>query len=155
VGSKAHCRPARTVRLRLEDGKSFEREVPRLPIVLPNGWITVFAGEEVHVEVTVRQGAIKSARAVPKVTRRTAPVSFRLRQQPGRVDSELVVTNGLPHHLKYTLGTMLPAGGKVVPTSSCAVQAGLTAHENWAEPVFQLVIRDLRFLPDDAPLSCG
>ena len=155
VCAKAHCREARMVSLRLEDGKTFERDVPRLPIVLPNGWITVFAGEEIHVELTLAQGEIKSARAVPKVTRRNATISFRLRQQPGRADSELVVTNGLPQNLKYTLGSMLPTGGQVLPTPSCAVQAGLTAHENWAAPIFQLVIRDLRFLPTDAPLSCG
>lgn len=143
------------MRVRLEDGSVFEREVPRLPIVLPNGWITVFAGEEVHVELTTAQGAIKSVRAVPKVTRRSTTVSFRLRQVPGRAETELTVTNGLPRNLKYSVGMMLPTGGQVYPAPSCPVQPGLAGHETLAQPVFQLVIRDLRFLPLDAPLNCG
>jgi len=155
VCSKAHCRDARTVQVRQQDGTTFERAVPRLPIVLPNGWITVFAGEEVHIELTVAKGAIRSARAVAKVSGRANTVSFRLRQQAGRADTELVVTNRLPQHLKYTLGMMLPAGGPVRPAPSCPVQTGLTSHETWAEPVFQVVISDLRFLPEDAPLTCG
>lgn len=155
VCAKAHCRAARTVRLRLEDGKTFEKDVPRLPIVLPNGWITVYPGEEIHIEVTVKGDAIRSARAVQKVTRRSATVSFKLGQPAGRADSELTVTNGLAQNLKYSLAMMLPTGGKLLPSESCPVQPGVTAHETWSHPVFQLVIRDLRFLPADAPLNCG
>src|ERR1041385_989992 len=54
VCAKAHCRPARTVRLRQEDGTTFEKDVPRLPIVLPNGWITVYPDEEIHVELSIK-----------------------------------------------------------------------------------------------------
>src|SRR3954464_13379303 len=116
--AKAHCRPARTVRLRLEDGKAFEKEVPRLPIVLPNGWITVYPGEEVHIELAIKGDAIRSARAVAKVTRPSATVSFRLAQQPGRADTQLVVSNRLARNLKYSLDMMLPTGGRLYPTTS-------------------------------------
>jgi len=155
VCAKAHCRPARTVRLRQEDGTTFEKNVPRLPIVLPNGWITVYPGEEIHVELSIKGDVVRSARAVPKVTRPGSTVSFRLAQPPGRTDTQLVVTNRLPQNLKYTLDMMLPTGGRLHPTTSCPVQPGLTAHEQWPHPVFQVVIRDLRFLPVDAPLTCG
>lgn len=151
----AYCRPPRTVRVNLDDGGTFEREVPRLPIVLPNGWITIFAGEVIHVELTVEKGKVTAARAVPKVTNRNATITFRLRQQPGSAHSELTVTSRLPSNLKYNLGVMLPSGGDLRSSPSCAVQAGLTAHESWQEPVFQAVIRDLRLLAADAPLSCG
>ena len=154
VCAKAHCRSARMVRLRLEDGKTFEKEVPRLPIVLPNGWITVYPGEEVHIELAVKGDAIRSTRAVPKVTRPNSTLTFKLEQQPSGTDMQLTVTNRLPHNLKYRVDMMLPTGGQLLPTTSCPVQPGLTAHEAWTHPVFQLVIRDLRFLPEDTPLNC-
>lgn len=151
----AFCRPPRTVRVSLEDGSTFERAVPRLPIVLPNGWITIFAGEVIHVELTMEKGKVTSARAVPNVTKRNATITFRLRQQPGSAQSELTVTSRLPRNLKYNLSVMLPSGGEPRSSPSCPVQAGLTGHETWLQPVFQAVIRDLRLLADDAPLSCG
>ena len=154
VCSKAHCREARTVSLRLEDGSTFERAVPRLPIVLPNGWITVYPGEEIHVELIMARDAIKSARAVAKPVRRNATLTFKLSQQPGRADTVLTVSHGLPQNIKYSLGMMLPSGGQLYATTSCPVQPGLTTHETWAHPVFQVVVRDLRFLPEGAPLNC-
>lgn len=155
VCAKAHCRSARTVSLRLENGKTFERDVPRLPIVLPDGLITVFPGEEIHIELRIADGAIKSARAVPKVARRSSTVSFRLGQAPGHVASELTVTNGLPHNLKFTAVMMLPSTGRQLhPAATCPVQPGLSAHETWPQPVFQLVISNLRILPEDDPLNC-
>jgi len=154
VCSKAHCREARTVSVRLEDGSTFERAIPRLPIVLPNGWITLFPGEEVHIELTIARDAIKSARAVAKPVRRNATVTFKLSQQPGRAETLLAVTHALPQSLKYSMGMMLPSGGQLFATPSCPVAPGVTTHETWPHPVFQLVIRDLRFLPEGAPLTC-
>ena len=154
VCSKAHCREARTVSVRLEDGSTFERAVPRLPIVLPNGWITVYPGEEIHVELAMARDTVKSARAVAKPVRRNATVTFKLIQQPGRADMQLAVTHALPQNLKYSMGMMLPTGGQLFATPSCPVAPGVTTHETWPHPVFQLVIRDLRFLPEGAPLTC-
>jgi len=154
VCSKAHCREARNVSLRLEDGTTFERAVPRLPIVLPNGWITIYPGEEIHVELTVARDVIKSARAVAKPVRKSATVTFKLSQQPERADMQLAVTHALPQNLKYSMGMMLPSGGQIYATPSCPVPPGATAHETWPHPVFQLVIRDLRFLPEGASPNC-
>jgi len=154
VCSKAHCRPARTVSVRLEDGSNFERAVPRLPIVLPNGWITLYPGEEIHVELAVAGDAIKSARAVARPVRRNSTVTFKLSQRPGNADMQLAVTHALPQNLKYNMGMMLPTGGQLIATPSCPVPPGVTTHETWTHPVFQLVIRDLRFLPEGAPLTC-
>jgi hypothetical protein len=153
--SKAHCRPAQTVRLRREDGSTFERPVPRLPIVLPNGWITIFPGEEVHVELTVAGNAIRSARAVPKVVRPKTTLTFRLRQPPESTAMVLAVSHGLPQAIKYSVDLMLPAGGDMLPAASCPVQPEVITNETWPEPVFQLVIKDLRFLREGASLSCG
>jgi len=153
VCSKAHCREARTVSVRLEDGSTFERAIPRLPIVLPNGWITLYPGEEIHVELVTARDAIKSAHAVAKPVRRNATVTFKLVQQPGRTETQLAVTHALPQNLKYSMGMMLPTGGQFA-TPSCPVAPGVTTHETWPHPVFQLVIRDLRFLPEGAPLTC-
>jgi len=154
VCSKTYCRPARTVRLLREDGSMFEREVPRLPIVLPTGWITVYPGEEIHVELTLARGTIRSARAVAKVARPNSTLTFKLSQQPGRADMQLAVSHSLPQTLKYSLGMMLPSGGQVYATASCPVPPGLTTYETWPNPVFQLVIRDLRLLPEGTPLTC-
>jgi hypothetical protein len=61
----------------------------------------------------------------------------------------------MPLSLKYSVDLMLPAGGDLLPTSSCPAQPDLITSETWPQPVFQLVIKDLRLLPDGAPLSCG
>lgn len=153
--AKAYCRPARTVRLTREDGTTFEKDVPRLPIVLPNGWITLFAGEEIYIELVVANGVIKSWRAVPKPRRGIATLTFRLAQQPGKPDTELTVSHGLPQYLKFSLGQMLLTGGDVQATSSCPVQPGTVNHEHWQYPVFQAVISNVRLLPEGAALSCG
>lgn len=142
------------MRLRLEDGKTFEKEVPRLPVITRDGLITVFQGEEVHIELSVAGGAIKSMRAVPKVARPGSTLTFKLGQQPGRADTQLAVSNGLSQNVKYRLDMMLPTGGRLFATTSCPVPAGATTNETWVHPIFQLVIRDLRFLPVDAPLNC-
>jgi hypothetical protein len=151
--AKAYCRPARTVRVRLEDGSTFEKEVPRLPIVLPNGWITVFAGEQVHIELTADKGNL-AARAVPKVANPKTTVSFRLVQTEGAA-MRLAVSHNLPASLKYSLGLMLPTGSGLQASPSCAVAAGAVTNETWDYPVFQAVIVNLRFLPAGAALSCG
>lgn len=151
--AKTHCRPARTVRLRLEDGSSFEKDVPRLPIVLPNGWITLFAGEQVHIELTADRDAL-AARAVPKVVSPKSTVSFRLTQTDG-AGMRLAVSHNLPASLKFSLGMMLPSGGDLRGAPSCAVGAGVVSYETFPHPVFQLVIVNLRFLPEGAALSCG
>lgn len=153
VCSKAHCREARTVRVRREDGSTFEWNVPRLPIVTRDGLITVFAGEQVHVELTVDKDAL-AVRAVPKVVRPKSTVSFRLTQTDGTA-MRLTVSHNLPANLKYSLGLMLPAGGGLQTAPSCAAASGTVATETWPYPVFQVVITNLRFLPAGAPLSCG
>ena len=141
------------MRLRLEDGSAFEKEVPRLPIVLPNGWITLFAGEQVHIELTADRGNL-AARAVPKVVRPKSTVSFSLAQTDG-AGMKLAISHNLPAALKYSLGMMLPAGGEIQGAPSCAVAPGTVGYETWPHPVFQLVIVNLRFLPEGAALNCG
>lgn len=155
VCAKTYCREPRTVRLRREDGSSFETAVPRLPIVLPNGWITIYPGEEVHVELAVSGVGVKATRAVPKPRRGVPTLTLRLAQQDGKADTTLAATHDLSQNLKYTLGLMLPSGGQVLGTSSCPVRPGLVTTEHWPNPVFQVVVRDLRLLADDAPLNCG
>lgn len=150
----AHCREARTVRLRREDGSTFEAEVPRLPIVLPNGWITVYPGEEIHVELDVAGEQIKGARAVAKPAHPQATLTFKLAQAPGSAETMLSVTHGFARTIKYSVGMMLPSGGQLYATSTCPVQAGLTAYEHWQHPVFQLVVTSVRFLPPGAALTC-
>lgn len=140
------------MRLHQEDGSSFEQAVPRLPIVLPNGWITVFAGEEVHVELTVDKGNL-AVRAVPKVVRPKSTLTFKLMQTEGTA-MRLAVSHNLPQNLKYSLGMMLPAGGGLQATPSCAVAPGAVTYETWPHPVFQLVINNLRFVPEGASLNC-
>lgn len=141
------------MRLRLEDGSSFEKDVPRLPIVLPNGWITVFAGEQVHIELTADKDNL-AARAVPKVASAKSTVSFRLTQSDG-AGMRLAVSHNLPASLKFSLGMMLPSGGELHRAPSCAVGSGAVSYETFEHPVFQLVIANLRFLPEGAALSCG
>ena len=152
--AKALCREARKVSLTREDGGTFEAAVPKLPIVLPNGWITLYPGEEIHIELAFANGAMKSARAVARPRRPADTVTFKLAQQPGKPDMTLSVSHGLSHTLKYSVGLMLPSGGGVFGTTSCPVRPALVTNEHWPHPVFQLVITNVRLLPEGASLNC-
>ena len=142
------------MRLIREDGGSFETTVPKLPIVLPNGWITLYPGEEIHIEFAFAGGVMKSARAVAKPRRPADTATFKLVQLPGKPDMTLSVSHGLSQTLKYSVGLMLPSGGGVFGTTSCPVRPALVTNEHWPHPVFQLVITNVRLLPEGASLNC-
>jgi hypothetical protein len=122
--------------------------------VTPNGWITVYPGETVYVEVQTRGNKIVNVRAVSKPERPAATITFKFDQVDGDPGSMLVVTNPLRSKLKYDLGFMPVSSDQIVGTSSCPVRAGLKSFESWPHPIFQLVIANLRLMPDAAVARC-
>src|SRR4051794_21112519 len=114
---KAYCRPARKVAMRRDDGSAFEVDVPKLPIVLPNGWITVFTGEQVIVEFSLEADGTARARAVPKLARPRISATFRLSQEPGAADSVLSVTHGFSQPMRFRLATMVPGTPGLQPAT--------------------------------------
>ena len=153
--AKVLCRPPTTVRLVLEDGGIIE--VPfqdRSPIVLPNGWVSVLSGEEVHIAVQFDRNAVGTPRAVRRPDATSGTLTFRLRQDPKTGHSELVVTSSLKQSVKYDLGMMLPDGDRILKTSSCPVRPGLQGIEHWPHPVFQLVVARFRSIPDGTEVPC-
>ena len=124
------------------------------PIVLPNGWVTILTGEEIHIVFDVDDGTLNNPQAVQHLTGSQPSMSFRFEQDPDTGDSNLRITSTLKHAVKYDLGMMLPEDDKIFGTSSCPVQAGLKSYEHWAFPVFQFIVARFRVLESESELAC-
>ena len=124
------------------------------PIVLPNGWVTVLPGEEIHVAFDVDEGKLNNPHAVNKPVESKPTLSFRFDQDADTADSMLRITSNSKHTVKFDLGMMLPDGEQILSTSSCPVQPGLRSYEHWSFPVFQLVAARFRLLAPDSAMAC-
>jgi hypothetical protein len=152
---KVLCRERATARARIEDGRMIEAALPEsLPFVLPDGLITIVQGETVYLELDVADGEVRGVRAVPAIANPRITAILRLWQEPGRADSYFSVVQPFERTLKYRLGIMVPNRRGVLATSSCPVAPGLTMIEHWPQPIFQLVMKDLRFVSKDDRLVC-
>jgi hypothetical protein len=149
------CRDPTTVRVLREDGSTMEVPIRiRLPFLQPDGWMTIFPGEEIFVEVDVDGDRITNPRAVRKAENPSTTLTFKFWQEPKRKDSFLLVTNPFSRPVKFNLGMMLLNDEHLRKTSSCPVLPQKKHYEHWPHPIFQLVVANLRFLPDGAELNC-
>jgi hypothetical protein len=149
------CRDATTVRVLQEDGSTLEVSLPaRLPFVQPNGWITIFPGEEIFIEVDVEGDRVSNPRAVRNTESPTTTLTFKFWQAPNRKDSFLLIANPFPRPVKFNLGMRPVPEERLRKTTSCPVLAGRTQVEHWPHPIVQLVIANIRFLPEGAERKC-
>lgn len=124
------------------------------PIVLPNGWVTILPGEEIHIAFEVGDGTLGNPQAVQQLAKSQPSLSFRFDQDAETGDSKLRITSTLKHTVKYDLGMMLPEGDDILETSSCPVQPGLNSYEHWGFPVFQFVAARFRVLGPKDDMTC-
>lgn len=151
---KVLCRDPKAVRVLLKDGKVMETSAQdRTPIVLPNGWVTILLGEEIHIALEVEGDQVRNPRAIKVPSESPNTLSFRFSQDL-KGDSLLVVNSTLKHIIKFDLGMMLPDGERLLKTSSCPVLGGKSLYEHWPHPIFQIVAARFRVLPAGGPLIC-
>ena len=149
------CRQPSTVKVLLKDKTILEVPFQDVsPIVLPNGWVTIFPGEEIHITFDLDGDTVRNPRAIPKATEAKNTVSFRLSQDSGNADSLLVVNSTFEPALKFDLGMMLPDNERIHKTSSCPVMGGKSLYEHWPHPIFQIVAARFRVLPPGSSLKC-
>ena len=151
ICSEILCRPSLDIRLRKEDGSIFESNTGvSLPIV-QGGMVTIYPGEIIYLEADAGTEGLQNIRAVEKMSDPTRTMVLKFEQKSGQKFSErfmmLNFSNPFSRPLKYHASMML-LDGKVHKTSSCPVPAGLSAYEDWAQPIFQLILTDFRFVSD-------
>ena len=124
------------------------------PIVLPNGWVTILPGEEVHIAFDLDGDVLGNPRAVRRPAKSQPTLSFRFSQDAETADTTLVVSSTVNRTIKFDLGMMLPDSQRFRKTSSCPVLAGQQSFENWPHPIFQLVAARFRVLPVGGAMAC-
>ena len=124
------------------------------PIVLPNGWVTILPGEEIHVAFDMDGDVLRNPRAVKRPAESQPILSFRFTQDPKTADTSLVVSSTVNRMIKYDLGMMLPESERIRKTSSCPVLPGKKGYEHWPHPIFQIVIARFRVLAPGSAMKC-
>lgn len=135
-----------------EDGSAFAIEWEEAPPVVRD-MASVYAGETIALRGREVESALVDLAAGPGEG--DEPVLELGLSQNADGQMSLRVTNGFDRTVKYRLGMMRlrDEDGRVLETSSCPVGAGLTNFETWPEPIFQLIVTDVRFLDDDDPAA--
>jgi hypothetical protein len=145
------CRQSKVVRLKLDNGKLFEKKFEAPWPIADKGWVSVFPDETVFVEAEVSGDHLTNFRAVKVNDHPEKTLEFELSQEAESPAMTLVVTNPFKRTVKYHATMMLPTGEKLLKTSTCPVMGGgRMAFESWPNAIFQLVLFDFRLLDEDA-----
>ncbi len=149
------CREPKVTRIIRKDGSVFEdKKAPvALPIVLPNGVVTIMQGEEVRVAFDVDGDKLSNPRAVPLTGNASNALTFKLSQDE-KGNTILRIRSDLPSMVKFQLGMMLLNSDQIRSTSSCPVAADSSSYEHWPEPIYQILVAEIRVLPKEAPMVC-
>ena len=145
------CRPAKTL-IVTAGGKPYQAQLPALPFVAGDN-IIVVAGDEFDVEVDWGANGAPAHVSLPGATPRpdhTVHISFT-QSDTGFM---LSLKNGTANTFKYDARMEVPEHG-LVPTSACAVPANISSFEMWSDPIFKLVLSNLRALPASGSISCS
>lgn len=143
------------VRLMVDAQRVYEQrmEAP-LPVLLPNGWVSVYPGETVYVEAQLEGTNLKLLRAVPKPEKLETTLELKFEQLPAKPDMMLTVSNPFPVAVRFRMGFMRPDSDRLLRTSSCPVLGGKKLFEHWPHAIFQLVVTDPQVLAEGDDLSC-
>ena len=143
VCQRVSCRPATTVRLKLNDKEYFEMEFPKGPYVA-DGFINVLAGEEILVQFDDdADGMLSNPRYVKIAAKPERTISFRL-EQTGE-GTILRVKNPFIKNIMYDCLIQHYSEQRLRKTSIIPVKAGLMTFEMWPYPVAQVVISNVRY----------
>ena len=142
VCERVPCRPATTVRLKLNAKEYSEMEFPKAPYVA-DGFINVLAGEEILVEFEDVDGVLSKARYVKTADKPERTISFHLEQtDEGTV---LRVKNPFAKSITYDCVIQHYSEQRLRKTTIVPVRGGLTSFEMWPYPVAQVVLSNVRY----------
>jgi hypothetical protein len=148
ICAQVTCRPATTIKLRLDGDRVFEVTLPRAPYYY-NGMLNILPGETLYLETESVGGQLKNLRTVasPKNKATTITVKFEQLNDP-KLDRHmlLTVTNPFTKPLQYQAGILRPQNDHAVATSVCPVGPGQQSFEHWPEPLVRMLMRDLRLI---------
>jgi hypothetical protein len=109
---------------------------------------TVFPGETITVEGTLRGGQVVDLVAVDCPVHPDRTITLELQQVTNVGDGTgmmLKVQSGFPGVLKYWLGMALPVGrAGIVKTSCCPLHQGMPILEMWPHPILELYAGEFR-----------
>ncbi len=148
------CR-APTVRLRVDAEHVYEQPAgDPVPVLLPNGWVSIYPGETIYVEVERKDGRLKLLRAVPQLEKPDTTLVLKFEQLEGKPDVMLTVNNPLAVDIRFRMGFMGLDSDRLRATSSCPVLAGKSLFEHWPHPIFQLILADAQVLGEADDHGC-
>lgn len=144
-----------SVHLRVDDGHVFEQRMEQpMPVLLPNGWVSIYPGETVYLELQRSPDAVKVLRAVAQPEYPDTTLTLKFEQLAGKPDMMLTITNPLPVDLRFRMGWMGLDSDRIRATSSCPVRAGMSLFEHWPHAIFQLILADVQWLAPADDHSC-
>ncbi|MEE8294617.1 MAG: hypothetical protein V3R64_02795 [Sphingomonadales bacterium] len=149
----AECRTDLNFVLRLEDGMGLEYAPALAPPAVNDGFLIIYPGEELFIEAEKSETGPINLKLVKENTNPERTFIFKFFQSEG-TDMMLSVTNPFDKMLKYQALMVLPEDGNLYETSSCAVMAGLMGFEMWPQPIFQLIIADMKFVEPTDSIVC-
>jgi hypothetical protein len=142
VCQRVACRPATTVRLKLNAKEYSEMEFPKAPYVA-EGFINVLVGEEILVEFEDVGGVLSNPRYVKTTDKPERTISFRLEQTyDGTV---LRVKNPFEKSITYDCLIQHYSEQRLRKTTIVPVRGGLMSFEMWPYPVAQVVLSNVRY----------
>lgn len=149
------CRRELHTPVRMADGQQMTEHLPvHRPAILP-GSLSVMLGEQVEaVPEFGRGGQFRKWReARRRDSTRNLIIRFQLRQDnDGSIAAQIDNETGDPVKLRLFVRHL--GSGEETYISSCPVAANGSIFEYWAEPVVELLVRDISLVSDDAALLC-
>lgn len=148
------CQHDVRVVLKGRDGAVFDRTFDVLPGVVQPRWLTIVAGQSLHIEADRLDDSLTNFRVVDAVAHPEKTLDLTLAQSD---DGNMLLTlhNPFGQALKFDMGMMPLTSERVLKTSSCPVIAGGTGFETWPYPIFQIVLANPRFIdPDKGNVRC-
>ena len=112
------------------------------PYVTDKGAIVIFPGEQFVIAFKIENGKIVDAEPYPAGGQLSNAIEVNFK----KVDSGMMLTlaNHLPKKVKYD-AIMKAPDNKLVYTSSCPIDAGLSSFEHWPHPIKFLALVNFRF----------
>jgi hypothetical protein len=113
-----------------------------VPYVTDKGAIVIFPGEQFVVAFEIENGKIVNAQPNPASGSLSDAVEVSFKQ----IDSGMMLTvaNNMSEPVKYD-ATMRAPDDRMLYTSSCPVDAGLSTFESWPHPIKFLELSNFRF----------
>jgi hypothetical protein len=148
ICAQVTCRPATTIKIRLDGDRVLELTSPKAPYYY-KGILGILPGETLYMEAENVGGQLKNLRPVASVKNKanTIIVKFEQLHDP-KLDRHmlLTVTNPFSKTLRYQAGILRAQQDHPEATSVCPVGAGQQNFEHWPEPLVRMMMMDLRLV---------